>query len=409
VGFKASRTEFEDLVSVGQPAGRTVGSGTQIGNVVPIQEQGTLEFTSRQTDVAIEGSGYFVVKAAAGNFYTRAGNFRINDEGVLVTQQGDPVLGFKVNGSGGLEELNVASIQKDNIVTSNVGIEGNLDAQPLPVAISATVNNTPLATDVQGGVTTPAAGDPTFSDLNTEAEFSTVVGVYDSLGQEHNVNLYFYRTGATAPQYTVRAYGESQDIDPALVFSGRPRLLTGALATEAQLSFDTAGALTAASTTSLTLTVPWNNGSAAQTFDIDLSKFTQFASSSSISAVTQDGQGVGSVTSLNVGTDGKIFAVLDRARTTTIGTLGMANFFNPEGLRRVGSNYLQESNESGEPIVGTPETGRFGSLQSGSLELSTVDIANEFIKLVTLQRAFQANSRIVTTVNSLLNDIIQLV
>jgi flagellar hook protein FlgE len=394
---------------VGQPAGRTVGSGTQIGNVVPIQEQGTLEFTSRQTDVAIEGSGYFVVKAAAGNFYTRAGNFRINDEGVLVTQQGDPVLGFKVNGSGGLEELNVASIQKDNIVTSNVGIEGNLDAQPLPVAISATVNNTPLATDVQGGVTTPAAGDPTFSDLNTEAEFSTVVGVYDSLGQEHNVNLYFYRTGATAPQYTVRAYGESQDIDPALVFSGRPRLLTGALATEAQLSFDTAGALTAASTTSLTLTVPWNNGSAAQTFDIDLSKFTQFASSSSISAVTQDGLGVGSVTSLNVGTDGKIFAVLDRARTTTIGTLGMANFFNPEGLRRVGSNYLQESNESGEPIVGTPETGRFGSLQSGSLELSTVDIANEFIKLVTLQRAFQANSRIVTTVNSLLNDIIQLV
>jgi len=409
VGFKSSRTEFQDLVSAGQPAGRTLGSGTQVGNIVPIQEQGTLEFTSRQTDVAIEGSGYFVVKAATGNYFTRAGNFRIDEEGVLVTQQGDPVLGFKVNGSGGLEELNVASIQQENIESTEVALEGNLDASPLPVAISATVNGTPLAVDVAGGVTTPAATDPTFSDLNTEAEFSTVVGVFDSLGKEHNINLYFFRTGATAPQYTVRAYGESQDIDPAVVFSGRPRQLTGALANEAQLSFDTAGALTAASQTSLTLTIPWNNGSANQTIDIDLSKFTQFASSSAISAVTQDGQGVGRVTSLNIGTDGKIFAVLDTARTTTIGTLGMANFFNPEGLRRVGENYLQESNDSGEPIIGTPNTGRFGTVQSGSLELSTVDIANEFIKLVTLQRAFQANSKIVTTVNGLLQDVIQLV
>jgi flagellar hook protein FlgE len=408
IGFKSSRTEFQDLVSAGQSSSRSVGSGTQVGNIVPIQEQGTLEFTSRQTDVAIEGSGYFVLKAAAGNYYTRAGNFRINQEGVLVSQQGDPVLGFKANGSGGLEELNVSSIQQENIETTQVVLEGNLDAQPSPVAISATVNATPLATNVSAGTTIPAATDPTFTDLNTEAEFSTVVGIFDSLGQEHNINLYFYRTGAAAPQYTVRAYGESQDIDPAAVFSGRPRQLTG-VANEAQLSFDTGGVLTAGSTKSLTLSVPWNNGSANHTFDIDLSKFTQFAGSSAVSTVTQDGQGLGSVTSLEIGKDGKIFAVLDTARTTTIGTLGMANFLNPEGLQRVGDNYLQESNQSGEPIIGTPDTGRFGALQSGSLELSTVDIANEFIKLVTLQRAFQANSRVVTTVNSLLQDIIQLV
>jgi len=304
--------------------------------------------------------------------------------------------------------LNVASIQQENIETTRVGLEGNLDASPTPVPISLAVNNTPTAAAVAGGAPT-AATDPTFSDLNAEAEFSTVVGVFDSLGKEHNINVYFYRTSATAPQYTVRAYGESQDIDPTLVYSGRPRQLTGALATEAKLSFDSAGALTPTSQTSLTLDIPWNNGSAVQTFGIDLSKFTQFAASSAISAVTQDGQGVGSVTSLNIGSDGKIFAVLDTAITTTIGTLGMANFFNPEGLRRVGQNYLQQSNESGEPIIGTPNTGRFGTVQSGSLELSTVDIANEFIKLVTLQRAFQANSKMVTTVNSLLQDIIQLV
>jgi len=409
VGFKASRTEFQDLVSAGQAANRTVGSGTQVGNIVPIQEQGTLEFTSRSLDVAIEGSGFFIVKSKEGNVYSRAGNFRVDQDGKLVTQQGDSVMGFKNNGTGGLEELNVASVLQENVSTAKVALNGNLDAKPLPVVISPTINATPTAAAVSAGTRTPAAGDPKFSDLNAEAEFSTVVGVFDSLGQEHNVNLYFYREESTGSQYTVRAYAQSDDVDPTVVYPGRPRQLTGTLASEAQLSFTSDGTLSATSAKALSVTVPWNNGSTAQTLDIDLSGFTQFAAPSSISSVTQDGQGVGSVTSLNIGTNGEIFAVLDTARTATIGKLAMANFFNPEGLRRIGDNYLQQSNDSGEPIVGTPETGRFGTLQSGSLELSTVDIANEFVRLVTLQRAFQANSRIITTVNSLLNDIIQLV
>jgi flagellar hook protein FlgE len=411
IGFKSSRTEFQDLVSAGQPAGKTVGSGTQVGNIVPIQEQGTLEFTGRSLDVAIEGSGYFIARAGDGNVYSRAGNFQVDEDGFLVTQQGDSVLGFRHNGTGGLESLNVSSVLQENVASTEVGIEGNLDAQPLPVAISGTVNGTPLAANVVGGTTTPAATDPTFSDLNDEAEFSTVVGIYDSLGQEHNVSLYFFRESSTAPQYTVRAYAQSEDVDPSVVYAGRPRQLGGGTpaVNEVQLSFNSDGTMSTTSDRIFNLNIPWNNGSTSQVVDIDLSGFSQFASPSSISSVTQDGQGVGSVTSLNIGVNGEIFAVLDTARTASIGTLALANFFNPEGLRRIGENYLQESNDSGEPIVGVPDTGRFGTIQSGSLELSTVDIANEFVKLVTLQRAFQANSRMVTTVNGLLNDIIQLV
>jgi flagellar hook protein FlgE len=410
VGFKAARAEFQDLVSAGQPNDRTIGSGSQVGGVVSLQEQGTLEFTSRSLDLAIEGSGYFIIESSTGRFYTRAGNFRVNEDGILVTQEGDRVLGFRNNGTGGLEDLNVSELFQENVATSAMQVSGNLDAQPVAQALSATVNGVPLARDVVAGTTTPLATDPSFADLNDEAEFSTVVNIFDSLGEEHSVSLYFFRTSASAPQYTVRAYGQSEELDPSAAFTGRPRLLTDATGAvqEVQLSFDSDGTFAATSATSFDVSIPWNNGSAQQALSIDLDGFTQFAASSSVSAITQDGQGVGSVTALNIGTNGEIFAVLDTG-TTTIGTLALANFFNPEGLRRVGKNYLQESNDSGEPIVGSPQTGRLGSVQSGSLELSTVDIANEFVKLVTLQRAFQANSRIVTTVNSLMQEIIQLV
>jgi flagellar hook protein FlgE len=411
IGYKASRAEFADMVSAGQPSERLTGSGSQIQSIVALQEQGTLEFTNRTLDVAIEGQGYFTVDAKGSNVYTRSGNFRVDEDGFLVTQQGDNVLGFRTSGTGGLESLNVTSILQDNVTTGEVQITGNLDAAAAPTAISATVNSIPTAQNVADGTTTPATTDPTFADINAEADFSTVVNVFDSLGEEHNISLFFFKTSATAPQYTVKAYGASEDIDSGSGISGYPRLLTSAdgSTTQVDLSFDSNGAISLTSDTELTVDVPWNNGSSEQQINFDLAKFTQFSANSSVTAVTQDGQGVGNVTSLNIGSDGEIFAVLDTAQTATIGHLALTNFFNPEGLRRIGENYLQETNSSGEPIVGKPDSGRLGSLQAGSLELSTVDIANEFVKLVTLQRAFQANSRMVTTVNSLLQEIIQLV
>jgi flagellar hook protein FlgE len=135
---------------------------------------------------------------------------------------------------------------------------------------------------------------------------------------------------------------------------------------------------------------------------------TSYSASSNIQSISQDGQGIGAVTSINIQKDGKIYAALDNGQSAVIGTLGLVNFSNAEGLIRIGNNLLQQSPQSGEPIVGRPESGTFGAVQSGSLELSTVDIANEFVKLITLQRGFQANSKIITTINELLGAIIQL-
>jgi flagellar hook protein FlgE len=412
IGYKSSRAEFSDLVSAGQPNGRIIGSGGKIQEVIPKQDQGSLEFTNRTFDVAIEGNGFYVVDSINGSrMYTRAGNFKVDEDGFIVTQSNDFVLGFPTQGTGGLERINVANILQENVVTTNATLNGNLDARGVATPISAGLNSIPTAQAIANNTATPAATDPTYADLNEEAEFSTVVNVYDSLGQEHSVNLYFFKTSNTAPQFTARAYVDSEDIDPNTNFPGRPRLLTNSAqtTTELPLNFNSDGTLVSGSNSSLGLNIPWNNGATEQDVTIDLTNFTQFATSSSVSSITQDGQGVGEVTSINIEPNGEIFAVLSSAQSATIGHIGLASFFNAEGLRRVGENYLQETGQSGEPIIGKPSTGRLGSLQAGALELSTVDIADEFVKLVTLQRAFQANSRIITTVNNLLQDIIQLV
>jgi flagellar hook protein FlgE len=112
---------------------------------------------------------------------------------------------------------------------------------------------------------------------------------------------------------------------------------------------------------------------------------------------------------LSVGKNGDVSALFDNGQAAVIGTVGLVDFSNPEGLTRIGANLLQQSSASGAPVIGRPDTGKMGSIKSGALELSTVDIATEFVKLITLQRGFQASSRMITTVNQLLNDVIQLV
>jgi flagellar hook protein FlgE len=174
------------------------------------------------------------------------------------------------------------------------------------------------------------------------------------------------------------------------------------------MTFNSSGVLTAGGTLNLT-NIPWVNGSdTAQDIAIDLSGFTQYANLSAITAQTQDGKGVGTVTSLSVGKDGQLFALLSNGQSSVLGSIALANFANVEGLTRVGSNLMTQSNTSGEPIIGVPQSGPFGEISAGALELSTSDIASEFVKLIQLQRGFQASTRVVTTINQLLNDIIQL-
>ncbi len=405
IGFKSSRAEFEDLVAGGQASGAVIGAGSSVSAVNSVFQQGTLEFTSRPLDLAIDGNGFFAVAQGAQRFYTRAGNFKVNESGFIVNQNGLAVLGFPDGGSGALEPLNVNTVSQSSVASTSVSISGNLNASVGEASL--------VQQGIFAGVPGPGSGSTatSFADLTSIADgrgYSTTFDVFDSLGAKHTLTTFFLHTDSN--EYRAYTYARSDEVEAGGTPSGYPRLVGAAGGV--LMSFNGSGTRTnapGAGSADTTLTVPWSNGSTTAGVDVSFTPFTQYSSNSAILAISQDGQGIGSVTSLSIGGDGQISALLDNGQSATIGRIGLVSFSNVEGLTRVGNQLLQQSNDSGEPVIGRPKTGTFGSVASGSVELSTVDIASEFVKLITLQRGFQANSRIITTINGLLNDIIQLV
>jgi len=399
IGYKSSRAEFEDLIAGGQTAGKVIGSGSATSGVSTIFEQGTLEFTSRPLDLAIDGNGFFTVRNGLSNFYTRAGNFKVDSQGYIIDQNGFKVLGFQAGGSGALDSVNVNQISQSSVASTEATVQGNLDAGDPIIAVGS------IPSTLADGVANAALPATTYADLNAASSFSTVMDVFDTLGAKHTLTFFFTHTAAG--QYTVKGYANSDDVDTGTPATGKPRLIG-----TATLTFGSDGSRTnvpAGGSFDIAHAVKWNNGSdQTNSLGILFDQFTSYSTSSNIASISQNGQGVGTVTSVSIEKDGQIFALLSNGQSATIGTIGLTNFSNPEGLTRIGNNLLQQSASSGEPIVGRPESGTFGSISAGSLELSTVDIANEFVKLITIQRGFQANSRIITTINQLLNDIIQL-
>ncbi len=410
-GYKAARAEFEDLVAGGQAIGRITGSGSQLSAVSTIMNQGTLEFTGRTLDLAVDGNGFFSVQDSNGQkFYTRAGNFKLDTSGNIINQNGMKVLGFPSGGTGALEAINVNTISQANVSTSNIDLAGNLDARTdalgATAAASLAVVNA-LAVPLAGAGANSTAVE--FSDIAAIASFTTTVDIFDTLGQPHTVMLAFFKTDTN--RFDVRAYGKSEDFGETV--EGYPRQITtnGGTATSGTITmnFSSSGLRTTTPDPDITFRIPWANGSSnVQDVDLTMSDFTQYASQATTSSIRQDGQGIGNVTSLVIEKDGSIFARLSNGQTANVGQLGLVTFSNQEGLARVGNNLLQQSPSSGEPLAGKPGAGTLGTVSSGSIELSTVDIANEFVKMITLQRGFQANSRIITTINQLLNEIIQL-
>ena len=393
IGYKANRAEFEDLMAGEGVIGRQVGSGSSVATVSTIFEQGTLEFTGRPLDLGIAGTGYFVVAKEDQRYFTRAGNFKVDSAGFVTNQLGLAILGFPANGSGALEPININTIKQGTVATTVVDIAGNIDA-------SSDLVNTAVI-PVPGLVVPPTV---TYSDLNSFAAYSTVVDVFDTLGEKHTISMFFYHTDTN--EYTVRGYVNNEEVDATGTLTGYPRLIG-----EKVITFGGNGQrnpLPVVGTPDFTTNITWKNQSELSDIAVTFSPMTQYSAQSNILSISQDGQGVGAVTTLAVSSNGSISALLTNGQQTVIGTLAMASFSNPEGLTRLGGNLLSLSSSSGEPIYCKAESGNFGSLKSGTVELSTVDIASEFVKIITLQRGFQASSRIITTINQLLNEIIQL-
>lgn len=411
-GFKAGRADFADLLAGnlgGGAGGLAVGSGSQVKSVKQIFSQGTLEFTGRGLDMAIDGNGFFVVQdPSGGRYYTRAGNFIVDKDGDLLDQNGFQVLGFPATKQG-IQPMSVRSFTQTDIRTQNVTVSGNLDAG----AVGSNSGTFPAS--------------PTFTQLNdpTLTDFQIPVDVFDGLGGKHAVNLFFAKDSSWTPtpaqiaagqstRWMVRAYVDGEEVQGGT--AGVPVQLGGTgtmyFADDGSRTLPVVGTPVIANATlpsTAPLTGRWANGApSSDGVNFNLEPFTQYDNTSLVNSVSQDGKGAGNVINFSVQADGTLFAQLDNGTVTSIGRLAMANFSNPEGLERRGNALFVQSNASGEPVVGRPKSGQFGAIQAGALELSTSDIAADFIKLITLQRGFQGSSRIITSINDLLNEVINL-
>lgn len=371
IGFKASSSIFGDLLSTILANGSTTmqfGRGTRLNGVTQNFEQGAFRNTSNATDMAIDGSGFFIVNNGTGNFYTRAGQFRMSNAGVLVDPNQNILQGFAITSgvvSSSLSNIDLTGVQSQPQVTTSFTLGANLNA-------------------------TASAG----------TTFTSPVTVYNSVGAEVILSITF--TKGSGNTWT---YNTTSSIGAVTAGSGT-------------VSFNTSGQLTSP-TTEPTITIDYSSATppaAAQSITWDLlnasgttnGKLTGFAAASNNNSLVQDGFATGTLIGLATDTDGIISGLFNNGQSQQLYQVALANFLSPEGLNRVGQNLFASSSQSGQPVIGAANTGGFGSIIGSSLELSNVDLANEFVTLIQTQQAFQASSRIITTVDDLMTEAVNL-
>jgi flagellar hook protein FlgE len=394
IGFKRSRAVFQDMVaSAGKNELTQVGVGSRVGKVETMWKQGALLSTDTSTDLALSGEGFFVVKGQAsgvnGNFYSRAGQFHLDKDGFVTNTDNLKLQGYQADARGNI-----------------LGTLGDLRVGPtaLPATSTSAVR---LGVNLNVGSTTPANAFDPASPANT-SNFSTTMSVYDSLGKAHQITTYFAKTGSNTWDWHAVAPGaEIEGGVDGVPFEGASGTLT----------FDTSGALQ----TELTNTSVWNfkDATAGQEISFDfgtsiddggtgLDGSTNFANDSTTNASSQDGYAAGSVTGINVSASGNVTGVFTNGQRRTLGQIAVASFKSTDGLTRTGNGLYVQTEESGEALLGGASTGGRGAVVSGSLEQSNVDIGKEFVDLISFQRGFQANSKVIQTADEMYGELVNM-
>lgn len=400
VGFKSSRVEFGDVLSQsmsGVAGSSQIGRGVQVMGVSPLFTQGSFESTASGLDLSIDGDGFFMVNdTAGGRYYTRAGQFSIDKNGNIVNPDNLTLQGYLADAAGNITgatgNLQVATRQNPANMTTAAQVALNLNA-------NAAVPGAPFTLDGNGD---GLNNDP--ANFNS----STTVTVYDSQGGSHPVTLYFVKTAANA--WDAHYVHADPAVPGSLVDAGTQNLVfnaDGSLNTDnsgAPVSFNFGGAVT----NPQPIAFNFGSGTAEVPAGSGLDMSTQFASAFSVLSLNQDGYASGSLKSLAVSEAGVITGSFTNGQTRAIGQVALARFISPTGLSKLGRNLYGESFDSGQPVVGAANTSGLGKLASNSLELSNVDLAEEFVKMIAAQRGFQANSRVITTTDELLNEMVNL-
>ena len=371
-GFKSSRASFADLVSASIGGGGTtgqVGLGVFLNDVQTSFVQGSLSNTGNTLDLAIDGNGFFNVRDAAGTVsYSRAGQFEVNNLGEIVDPSGRFLQGYQASATGII-----------------LGTVGNITLSTATVAPQAT-STADVEANLNAASTVPAtAFDATDA---TTYNFSNGMTIYDSLGAQHQLRLYYVKSAANT-------WNLHSQIDG------------GATTAQTNLVFNTSGVLTGGG--AQTFSLPITGGAATPlSVAMDFSKITQFGSASSLTDQTQDGFTSGSFNSLSIDKEGRVVAQFTNGQTRTLSQVVLSRFTNPNGLTRSGENGFAATIDSGAPLDGAPTNNGLGKLISQTIEQSNVDLGKEFVDMIITQRAFQANSKAITTSDEMLQELVNL-
>jgi flagellar hook protein FlgE len=380
-GYKDQTANFQSLFyqnlgTTGSGDPIQVGAGSQVGSVATNFTNGGVNNTGVPSDVAITGNGFFITQQANGTVeYTRAGDFSVNSQGQLVATDGSTVMGYPA-------------------VNGVVNQSGTLS----PIQVGQSAISPPAATTTMSQQT----------NLNSSAtpgtEYSTTETVYDSLGESHVLTFNYTNTGPGAWSYaiTLPAADTGGSGNPTTIASGN-------------LTFDSNGNLTnptgqiaginitgladGAANMNLTWDLNGTNGS---------SLLTQVASPSATTSTNQNGYGSGLLQSYTVESDGVVQGQFSNGQVQALGQIALANFPNSDGLQLTGSSNYSPTLASGAAVVGAPNSGGLGTLTGGALEASNVDISTEFTSLIVTQRGFEANARVITTLDTVTNTTINL-
>jgi len=372
VGFKQSQAQFADVYANAMGGGRNqIGIGTQLAAVAQEFTQGNVTPTNNPLDVAITGNGFFRMDNNGTISYTRNGQFHLDKDGFLVNASNYNVTGFGADAAG--------------TIIPNVPVNLRLptaDMTPKPTTSFMTGVNLDARADI---VADPFdATDPDSYTHSTSGE------VFDSFGNSHILNLYFQKTAASVWDVFATVEGVTDEV------------------TLGSLNFDSSGIMDS-SITPFTVDVDFDDTSIQPLqFSLDLTRSTQFGSKFGVNMMNQDGFASGRLAGYSISDNGEVRATYTNNVTRTVGQLALAGFSNPNGLKPMGSNQWAETAESGLPLVGAPETGVLGSLQSSAVEEANVDLTSELVSLIMTQRVYQANAKTIQTQDAVMQSIMNI-
>ena len=411
IGYKSRSVSFGDLFGATIGGGGTStalveGRGVRVLGIDPSFTQGSLQTTSNALDLAIDGDGFFRVSDATGNiFYSRAGQFDIDSQGNLVNPAGLRLQGDQADDTGlltgSIGNLTLTTSTQPGVQTSEITMSGRLAA------------NAPINAYTTAQVLDPQSNSGLFPG-------STSVRVFDSQGTGHDLTVYFAKTANNTWDYNVIA----PDSEVTVPVGDNNPTTGNALVAQGTLTYTTDGFLSSESDpTGHDITFTGGVGAPQRIiFDFGTSITEGGAGTDGLlqqgeslnnkalilDTLSQDGYGPGSLAGTSIGEDGLITGRFDNGTTRTLGQVRLTRFINPDGLQPIGRNLFIQSGDSGTPLVGTPGLGTFGKVIASTLEASNVDLGEELVNMIIMQRGFQANSRIITTTNDLLGELVNL-